>query len=492
MRSLIQRFYPKFGLLSLFLTQFLTIWAFPVAAQKAVLNIDMREPIRQGWFDPTAEQIGLRGGVSPLSWNTTILAADQDKDGVYTAVLPFDRAGKSALRVSYKFKVEANGDKAKDNPNGGWEEGDNRGFVIENADVTLTRKFNEASPPLPPTFTGNIASHPNFRSKYVASRDLFVYLPAEYAANPNKRYPVLYMHDGRNVFDSSIINQEWEMDEAAQRLISEGKIEPVIIVGVNNTAQRMYEYTPDAAVVERVSLDKQGAFSKATDMSAYTGTYQSRTNDGNLEVSLEGGSLWFKSSVGDAFPHKGEAKGSGRFQITGSETMVQFNRNGAGEVRSMVAENLNIGGGGAIYGKFLVEEVKPFIDRTYRTKPDARNTFVGGSSLGGLISMYLGIQYPNVFGGLLVVSPSAWWNKQSIIKMLNESGRKARQKIWVDMGTGEGNSMLTGAQALRDALVAKGWREGRDLHYQEFPRAEHNEGAWAQRTPDMLLFLLKK
>lgn len=99
------------------------------------------------------------------------------------------------------------------------------------------------------TLTGNIRTHKDFQSKILNnSRDVIVYLPPEYDGHPGKRYPVLYFHDGQNLFDgatSFLPGQEWRMDETAQALIAGGKIEPLIIVGIYNTGKdRVDEYTP--------------------------------------------------------------------------------------------------------------------------------------------------------------------------------------------------------------------------------------------------------
>ena len=73
------------------------------------------------------------------------------------------------------------------------------------------------------------------------------------------------------------------------------------------------------------------------------------------------------------------------------------------------------GGKADLYGRFLIEELKPFIDTTYRTRPDAKHTGLGGSSLGGLVSLYLGLKYPNVFSRIAVVSPAVWWADNQIV-----------------------------------------------------------------------------
>ncbi len=96
------------------------------------------------------------------------------------------------------------------------------------------------------------------------------------------------------------------------------------------------------------------------------------------------------------------------------------------------------GGEGRSYGRLLIEELKPWIDRTYRTLPDAKNTGLGGSSLGGLISLYVGFAHPEVFGKLAVMSPSLWWDHRSILNAIEQQATKPDLRIWLDMGTAEG------------------------------------------------------
>jgi predicted alpha/beta superfamily hydrolase len=92
----------------------------------------------------------------------------------------------------------------------------------------------------------------------------------------------------------------------------------------------------------------------------------------------------------------------------------------------------------------LIEELKPWIDRTYRTLPGAKNTGLGGSSLGGLISLYVGFAHPEVFGKLALMSPSLWWDQRSVLEAVERQATKPDLKIWLDMGTAEG------AKPLRD------------------------------------------
>ena len=148
------------------------------------------------------------------------------------------------------------------------------------------------------------------------------------------------------------------------------------------------------------------------------------------------------------------------------------------------------GGGNADnYGKFLKQELKPFIDSTYRTKPEAQYTGVLGSSLGGLVSMYFGLTLSDTFTRIGVVSPSVWWANWDIVTRVNNLPAKLPLKIWEDIGTAEGTEAVPGARALRDALVSKGWVLDTDLKYLEVSGAQHNETAWAARFDQMLRFL---
>jgi len=152
-----------------------------------------------------------------------------------------------------------------------------------------------------------------------------------------------------------------------------------------------------------------------------------------------------------------------------------------------------LGGGSAdAYGKFLVEELKPMIDRTFRTKPEPQHTGLAGSSLGGLVTLHLGLKYPNIFRRLGVVSPSVFWGNRDIVERVKALKKKPPLKLWVDIGTEESKGSqetVEDTRLLRDALVAEGWVVGKDLQYLEVPGANHSEGAWAERFDDVLKYL---
>lgn len=254
-------------------------------------------------------------------------------------------------------------------------------------------------------FSGHIQLHKQVASKHLeARRDVWVYLPPGYDAQASQRYPVLYMHDGNNVFDGKTAfgGHEWGADETAEKLIRSGELPPLIIVGVGNTADRTSEYTWVA------------------------GEYQGKT----------------------------------------------------------------LGGRGRDYAKFLVSELKPFIDKTYRTKTDRANTAVLGSSLGGLMGLYLARHESDVFGKIGVMSPSVWWSHRAVLEEV--PAMPTHVKIWLDMGGREGSDAAQGLQNARDlkqAMLQRGFVEGKTLAYHEDAVGGHNEQAWAYRLPMALKFL---
>jgi predicted alpha/beta superfamily hydrolase len=139
------------------------------------------------------------------------------------------------------------------------------------------------------------------------------------------------------------------------------------------------------------------------------------------------------------------------------------------------------------YGHFLMNELKPYIDRKYRTNPDAEFTGLGGSSLGGLVTLAIGILDPQVFGRLMVMSPSIWWDEFAIYRLVDSIKQKPSLKIWLDTGTAEPG--WEQARELLNRLVEKGWKLQKNLQYMEAQGAGHSEAAWAARVEPALRFL---
>lgn len=251
--------------------------------------------------------------------------------------------------------------------------------------------------------SGQLRKHSEFPSRVLGrKRDLIVYLPPGYYEQPSRRYPVLYLQDGQNLFDpatSFIRGKYWRVAETADELIAAREIQAMLIVGIYHAGEkRMQEYTP--------------------------------------------------------VPSK------------------------------------KLGGGKADrYGRFMIEELKPFIESAYRTLRGPAHTGLGGSSLGGLVTLYLGLRFPQVFGKLAVLSPSVWWGGRWIHEFTSRARIELRPRLWLDIGTQEGIRIVGDVARLRDILVTNGWVLGRDLHYEEIPGATHDEDAWARRVGPFLRYL---
>jgi predicted alpha/beta superfamily hydrolase len=248
-----------------------------------------------------------------------------------------------------------------------------------------------------------LSKHEKFRSRFLRNqRDLIVYLPPRYHDQPQRRFPVLYLQDGQNLFDAAtsfVPGMDWHVGHTADDFILTGAVQPLIIVGIYNAGKaRINEYTPTKAP--------------------------------------------------------------------------------------------RIGGGRADrYAKFLMQEVMPFVQREYRALADPRVTGIGGSSLGGLLSLYLGLKHPQTFGRIAALSPSVWWNQRVIYRFAAAAPVEPRPRIWLDIGTQEGPRIVPEVEQFRDILLKKGWQLGKDLSYQRVEGAEHNEAAWAQRVGPFLQFL---
>ncbi|MGO9340721.1 MAG: alpha/beta hydrolase [Terracidiphilus sp.] len=154
--------------------------------------------------------------------------------------------------------------------------------------------------------------------------------------------------------------------------------------------------------------------------------------------------------------------------------------------------NWQMGGGEAAqYGLTLTREILPFIASQYRVKTDRDSTGLGGSSLGGLVSLYLGLRYATWFGKLAVLSPSVWWNHQSILGYLNERAPEIwdRPRLWLDVGDKEGRRTVHDVEALNRRLKANHWQPGQTLHFEKVHGGTHDEASWARRVRPMLKFL---
>jgi predicted alpha/beta superfamily hydrolase len=197
------------------------------------------------------------------------------------------------------------------------------------------------------------------------------------------------MHDGQNIMDpkTAYIGIDWQVDETAARLIKSGDLREIIIVGINNTPERLEEYSDSEK--------------------------------------------------------------------------------------------------GRNYMKFVVEQLKPFIDKYYRTMPDKEYTASMGSSMGGLISFLLAWNYSDVFGKAACMSSSFYYDGDKAINMVkNYTGEKKKIKIYID----HGEDGLPRGQKMFCELAQKGYLIGTDMDYFYAPGADHTESEWAKRVERPLLF----
>ena len=149
------------------------------------------------------------------------------------------------------------------------------------------------------------------------------------------------------------------------------------------------------------------------------------------------------------------------------------------------------GGRGANYGRMLVEEILPWVTRQFRVRKGREQTGIGGSSLGALVSLYVGLENRRVFGRIAALSPSLWWSGEWIYRYLEGVGENAtpRPRIWLDMGEREGATHVARAEKVRDRLLAAGWRMPEQLHFHRDAQGEHHEWAWGGRLGEVLRFL---
>ena len=140
------------------------------------------------------------------------------------------------------------------------------------------------------------------------------------------------------------------------------------------------------------------------------------------------------------------------------------------------------------YGHFLVETLKPLIDAKYRTLAGPSDTAAMGSSLGGVVSFYLGWQWPDVFGKIACLSSTFTFRDDLLQRVRDEAKRNI--KIYLDSGWPGDNYEAT--RSMRDRLIWKGYRPGSELFYLAFPEAKHDENARAERSPIPFQFLFGK
>jgi enterochelin esterase-like enzyme len=307
-----------------------------------------------------------------------------------------------------------------------------RNIVLTFIFLNILPTRSNAQSGIPAVRSGQIVRFASFKSKFVADRNVDVWLPDGF--NPSKRYAVVYMHDGQMLFDSSgnWAKQEWGVDETFGRLMNGKKILDCIVVGIWNTNDHRYgEYFPEKPF--------------------------------NLLEENEKGII---REQGQTLKH------------------CQF---------------INGKPNSDDYLRFLVRELKPFIDRNFPTLRKSSDTFIMGSSMGGLISLYAMCEYPRVFGGAACLSThvTGMFTNQNnpfpkvLIEYLHQNLPKPRhQRFYFDRGTTTLDSLYEPTQIQVDSVFkAIGFSE-ENFQSLTFPGEPHTETAWKKRLEIPILFLL--
>lgn len=276
--------------------------------------------------------------------------------------------------------------------------------------------------------SGQMDRYENFQSQFVQPRNVDVWLPDDYSKD--KKYAVLYMHDGQMLFDSTTTwnKQEWQVDEVASRLMKENKTRDFIVVAMWNISEiRWQDYYPQ------------------------------KTWD------------FIPKETQDQLIEEGKA----------NKYKIEFH-----------ADN---------YLKFITQEVKPFIDENYSVLTDPPNTFISGSSMGGLISMYAIFEYPQVFSGAACLS-THWTGsrprennplaKGFFDYMKSKDLDPKTHKIYFDYGTETLDADYVQYAPLLDQIFEEKGFDASNFKNLKFEGAAHDEISWAKRLDIPFTFLL--
>jgi predicted alpha/beta superfamily hydrolase len=228
-------------------------------------------------------------------------------------------------------------------------------------------------------------------------RRISILLPYNYEKT-DKKYPVIYLQDGQNLFDDYAPYGTWAVDKRLAVLQERGHGDVIVVAIDHGGSERIAEYTP------------------------YTGT-----------------------------------------------------KFGSAE--------------GRMYARFMVETLKPYIDKNYRTRPEREHTGVGGSSMGGLISIYAAFMYPNTYSKMMIFSPSFWLTQKVYFDAIRFSS-PSQSKIYVYAGGKESDTMIPNVERFKEAVSKRGLdAEKIDFKLSIDPKGRHNEEQWGREFPKALEWL---
>lgn len=369
----------------------LTILGFCLAtsllAQRAIVINSLPEN--------TPEDATFYLGASANSWNPGDENWTFDSvDAVYILSVPESAA------MSFEGKVTRGDWPTVEGTAAGGDLSSNRTFNFASSD-TITIQIAGwvdggigAGDDLPPNLI--VLNENFFMPQLGRSRRVRLLLPLDYD-NTSIDYPVLYMHDGQNLFSASeSFAGEWEVDEALANFESEGYSGAIVVAIDNGGGLRIDEYTP-----------------------------------------------WANPEYG--------------------------------------------GGEGSDYIEFIVNTLKPYVDEHYRTLSDRENTGIMGSSLGGLISHYAGVKYPNVFSKVGVFSPSFWFTND-IYTFTEAQGHNEAQKFYFLGGGQESATLEADIDSMISTMEDVG-SQSDEIKFKFVPNGEHSEWFWAQEFPEAFEWL---
>jgi len=349
--------------------------------------------------DDTTSSVYITGSNPALgSWSPSSVKLNKENDSTWSKTFLFN----TGEDIAFKFTKGSWGTEAL-NDNGNVPPNNSLHIINDTAIYYRIKKWNNGIVSSLKTnfkgqITGTVKYIRNMKGEGLKPRDVIVWLPPSYNSKFPKRYPVLYMHDGQNLFDpkTSSFGVDWQLDEAADSLIKAGAIKEIIIVGIYNTPDRSPEY---------------------------------------------------------------------------GDTPL-----------------------GRKYMNFIVDNLKPYIDKNFRTLPDRKNTATGGSSMGGLISFMLAWEHPETFSKAACLSPAFHIEEINYTdKVTNYSGIKKQLKLYVDIGTVDLDARLKpGVDEMVNDLEKQGYKPGKDIEYYVDEGASHNESAWAKRNWRYLEFFFGK
>jgi predicted alpha/beta superfamily hydrolase len=282
-------------------------------------------------------------------------------------------------------------------------------------------------------FEGSIKRIDNFPTKFISPRTVDVWLPSTYSKE--KKYSVLYMHDGQMLFDASSTwnKQEWKVDEVASQLMQENKVNDFIVVAIWNIP----------------NLRHMDLYPKKP--------YQLLSNETQEKI-----------------------------QVEVKKTQFPF------DDKKINSDN---------YLKFIVKEVKPFIDANYSVFTDANHTAIMGSSMGGLISMYAICEYPEIFGKAACLS-THWVGfrdfennpipESFFAYMMKNLPNAATHKIYFDYGTETLDASYLKYEYRVDEVVQSKGFDQKNYKNLKFEGENHSEASWQKRIDIPFLFLFEK